>query len=109
MLPRNINYSDSVALVASQIAKAAAGTIFSLTGVNTGASDQYIQIHNSATLPADTAVPMIVFAVAAGENFFYDLGDLGRYCLNGIVVCNSSTCATKTIASADCFFNIQYN
>jgi len=104
-----MNYSDSAALVASQIAKASAGTIFSLTGYNAKTSAQFIQLHDSATLPADTAIPAVILSVPASSNFFYDFGEIGRFCASGITVCNSSTAATKTIGSADCFFNIQYS
>ena len=109
MNPKNVKYDDSVAYEASAIVKASAGTIFSVTGYNSKTSAQFIQLHDSATLPANTAIPKIVFTVPASSNFFYDFGEIGRQCSAGIVVCNSSTGPTKTIGSADCFFNVQYN
>lgn len=93
--------------VASLIAKAAAGTLFGLTGYNAKTSAQFIQLHDSATLPADTGVPKVVFRVAATSNFSLDYR-VGREFASGIVVCNSSTEATKTIGSADCWFDVQY-
>ena len=108
MQPKNLNYSDSVAYVASVIAKASPGTIFSVTGYNAKTSAQFIQLHDSATLPADTSVPAVILSVPASSNFYYDFGEIGRFCEKGITVCNSSTGATKTIGSADVFFNIQY-
>ena len=109
MNPKNVKYDDSVAYEASTIAKATPGAIFSIVGYNSKVSAQFIQLHNSATLPADTAIPAIMFSVPALSNFFYDFGEIGRQCSAGIVLCNSSTGPTKTIGSADCFFNVQYN
>ena len=108
MQPKNLNYDDSVAYEASSIAKTSAGTIFSVTGYNSKTSAQFIQLHDSATLPADTAVPKVILSVPASSNFYYDFGEIGRFCEKGIVVCNSSTGPTKTIGSADVWFNIQY-
>jgi hypothetical protein len=107
MKPKSVSYDDSVAYEASAIVKAAPGTIFSVIGYNSGPK-QFLQLHDSATLPADTAVPKIIFTVPASSNFFYDFGEIGRFCGTGIVLCNSSTGPTKTLGSADCWFSVQY-
>ena len=78
-----------------------------LSGYNSLASTQFIQIHDAASLPADTAVPKIVFEVAASSKFAIDYGPNGRTFDTGIVVCNSSTGPTKTIGAADCWFDVQ--
>lgn len=78
-----------------------------LSGYNSKASTQYIQIHDAASLPADTAVPKIVFEVAASSKFAIDFGANPRQFDTGIVVCNSTTIPTKTIGSADCWFDVQ--
>ena len=108
MKVKSLKYDDSIAATASEIVKAEAGTIFSITGYSARTTAQFIQLHNSATLPIDTVIPAIVFKAQALSNFFYEFEEIGRFCLNGIVVCNSSTYATKTIGSADCWFNIQF-
>ena len=108
MIPKNVTYNDSTALVASVVVKASAGTIFSVVGYNDKTSAQFIQLHDSSSLPADTAVPKIPFRVPAKSNFYLDFGEIGRQCENGIVLCNSSTVATKTLGSADCWFSVQY-
>lgn len=99
--------SDSVAYVASQVIKATPGILYQLHGYNSGAA-QFIQLHDAASLPADTAVPELVQAIAATSNFVIDLGVYGKKFAVGIVACNSSTGPTKTIGSANCYISARY-
>lgn len=92
--------------VASKIGLAAPGRLFLLVGYNAKTSAQFIQVHNSATLPAEAAVPEYTFRVEATSNFSIDLSLYGDYFDAGITVCNSSTQSTKTIGSADCSFTM---
>jgi len=101
------NYSSSAAQ-ASAVIKSSGGRIIQLIGYNGSASDQFIQLHNSASLPADTAVPFRSFKALAGKNFSLDVPAQGLAMGTGIVVCNSSTSATKTIGAADCLFYVIY-
>ncbi len=102
--------SDSAAYVASQVAKAGAGVLFGITGYNSAATGQFIQVHNTTTLPANGAVPIVIFWAAALDNFFWSPGEkFGKFFSTGITICNSSTGPTKTIWSADCWFNAQYS
>lgn len=100
--------STSTAYETNRVAKASAGVIYGITGYNSKTSSQFIQLHNTASLPADTAVPVVTFLVPASSPFTLDWGTYGRYCSTGITLCNSSTGPTKTIGSADCWFDVQY-
>ena len=98
---------STTALAASLIVKADKGTLYGLTGYNNKSSSQFIQIHDAASLPANGAAPVIVFTVPATTSFSLDY-EVGREFQTGIVISNSSTAATKTIGSADCWFDVQY-
>ena len=94
----------SISQEASRVFKVGAGTIMSLIGYNAKVSAQFIQIFNTASLPADGAVPVYSFTVPASSNFSIDVPVCGVPLTTGITVCNSSTQATKTIGAADCWF-----
>lgn len=99
--------ATSAAYENSRVIKNAPGTLFNLTGYNSKASAQFIQVFDAAALPADTAVPVMVITVPASSNFSFPLPLAGRIFNAGIVVCNSSTGPTKTIGLADCWFDAQ--
>jgi len=101
-----INATKTV-YAASLVASDAPATLYKLTGYNSKGTAQFIQLHDAASLPADGAVPKIVFTVATAANFEMNFGTLGRLFQTGIVVCNSSTGPTKTIGTADCWFYVQ--
>lgn len=95
--------NPTVALAASLIAKASAGILYGVDIFNSTASAQTIQLHDSATLPADTAVPVAVLNLPASGSLQIDYGVHGKAFGLGIVICNSTTVATKTIGSATLF------
>ena len=60
----------SAALEASSVSKASAGVLYGFSASNTNAAGRWIQFFNSATLPADTAVPVLEFVIGAAEPRF---------------------------------------
>jgi hypothetical protein len=96
---------SSAAYEASHVLKASPGTLVSLSGYNSKNASQFIQLFDSATVPADNAVPVAVITAATVANFSFPLPPGGLPFVNGIAVSNSSTGPTKTIGSADCFFS----
>ena len=99
--------SRSTALEASRVVKASGGTLWAIRVTNTSASAQYIQVHNTTTVPADTAVPIESIYVAAANSVVIPFA-YGLRCDTGISISNSSTAATKTVGSADCWFSVDY-
>ena len=97
---------SSTAYEASNVIKGSAGTLYSLTGYNSGPA-QFLQVHNSATLPANGVAPVLLIAIPAQSTFAFEW-KLGIPLSTGIVVSNSSTGPTKTIGSADCYFTATY-
>jgi hypothetical protein len=104
-IPKNITttvYSSSL------LVKQTSGILYSILGYNSGLSDQFIQVHDINYIPNDGAIPSVIFRVPPQSNFSFDLGESGRGFANGIVICNSSTSTTKTLGSADCWFDVRY-
>jgi Na+-transporting NADH:ubiquinone oxidoreductase subunit NqrA len=116
MNPSSIPYSNktsaTTAVAASLVVTPSTTTnqhlrCFDITGYNNSATDQFVQVHDTAALPADGAVPIATVLAPAGFQFGLSWA-AGRLFANGIVVCNSSTAVTKTIGSANCLFDITY-
>lgn len=104
----DMTYYSSAAYEASAVIKTVQGRVYMITGYNSSASDQFIQLHNTTSLPADTAVPKVIIKANAGKNFSFEIPADGIDFTTGIVICNSSTGPTKTIGSADCWFQLHY-
>lgn len=100
--------SDSTAYESYRVASTIRATLYGISGYNSKSTGQFVQIHDVAALPADAAVPKVILWVPGQSNFSYDTSGMGMLFTNGIVVCNSSTGPTKTIGSADCWFNVLY-
>lgn len=98
----------SAALVTSAVIKAGPGRLYKLDVLNTGAAIVYVQLFNSTTVPADTAVPIWVQSAAtAGANMPSAIWQLGKYFSTGIAMSSSSTVATKTIKAAELFYTAE--
>ena len=102
---KNLN---SIAYENSKVIKPKKGTLFGFLGYNSKTAEQFIQIFDFTSVPADSSIPTLFFKVAGSSSFAIDFGEVGRDFKNGIVICNSTTGPTKTIGAADCWFDIQY-
>lgn len=96
------------AYVNALVVKSGSGTLWGFSGYNSNTAAQFVQVHDANSVPADGQIPKILLAVPPSSNFSVDFGQRGRAFSQGIVICNSSTGATKTIGSADCWFDVQY-
>lgn len=80
--------------------KASAGNVFSFSVTNLNAAARYLQLHNKASAPAATDVPLLTFyvpattgAVIIGNDFF---ADAGLNFSTGVGFAISTTAATFT-------------
>jgi hypothetical protein len=105
-IPAPLNYNRGV--LASSIVLPGRVVVYGYYVYNTKASAQYVNVFDANTLPADNAVPLWSQAIAAntGAGLVF-LG--GRQFQTGLVLCNSSTDTKKTLGSADCFFDVQFD
>lgn len=103
-----LSEAATTALATNLVVKNSAGTLYKIRGINNNAAVRYIQIANLTALGADGTVPVEVFQVAAASAFNIDFGPYGRRFSTGIVICTSTTLATKTIGAADLWVNASY-
>ena len=108
MQPKNVRYYDSVAYEPREVVKAAPGVIHRISGFNAHVAAVFIQLHDVAALPSNGDVPAFILSVPATSAFDFDFGEIGRYCLNGITVCSSSSGPDLTISGNTAWFSIQY-
>lgn len=67
-------------------------------------SAAWIQVHDSAGVPAEGSVPLITHSVVAGSDADIE-GIIARhYFANGVYVCESDTVSTKTLHAATDLF-----
>jgi len=101
-------YSTGAAYENDVIIKASPGRLYSVIGESSKATAQWIQIHDSAVVPADGAVPLIRIRVVENSNFNFtcEWRELPVFCSKGIYICNSTTGPTKTLGNDDCLFYV---
>lgn len=100
--------NPSAVYEASRVVKASAGILFGITIHNSNVAAQFIQLHDSAALPANGAAPVTLITIPAASSINLDFGAHGKAFALGIVVCNSTTGPTKTLGAADCFFDARF-
>lgn len=88
------------------VVKASAGTLYGFQGYCDAAG--FVQVHNKASAPASTNVPVIVIPVAANTPFSLDLGVRGRAFSTGIAFGFSSTGPTYTDGGSHLWVDAQY-
>ena len=105
-------FTYMAAAVTTSNVKATAGNLFSFTFVNNNAAARYIQFHNTATTPAGSAVPLLMFmapantTISIGREWF---SAAGVNFTTGIAWAASTAAGIYTAATAaDHFVNCQY-
>lgn len=102
-----VSLDTSSAAEASSVTKASAGRLYGFVFSNGNGGVRYLHFFNATSVPADTAVPFLIFKVAANETLAWNF-PLGIPFSTGICWANSSTQNTKTIGSADSLANVFY-
>ncbi len=93
------------------IVSTAGGSVLNVLGYTSQTTDLFIQIFDTNAVPAEASVPLAVFIIpgrTGGSSFSLAIPNGGLPCSTGIVICNSSTAATKTVGSSNCFFTVSY-
>lgn len=75
--------------------------VFDVTVYNSNTALLYLQIFDSATTPADGAVPQMSMPVPADESRSLLWGARGGLFTTGVYVCLSTTAATKTLVGTN--------
>ena len=99
----------SLALEQFHVVTSGPSRLFGFQVYSNNASSQFIQLfdQSSGTI-ASGAIPVAVFTVGGKANLPIAYPWPGRWFNQGIVIGNSSTAATATAGSADCYFDVQY-
>jgi hypothetical protein len=99
----------SVGLANAQLVKSGPGRLYGVGGVNTKASAQFILGFDvRGPQPANGTVPDFVMNAPASDSFWASWAPYWRNFEEGWWFCNSSTAASLTIGSNDCWFDVQY-
>lgn len=83
--------------------------VYGFTAYSTKGSAQFLNVFDAEKLPADGAVPLFSFPLAANNGVGFAFPPTGRQFQTGLVLCNSSTDSSKTIGSADMLFDVQFD
>jgi hypothetical protein len=79
--------------------------LFSIAAYNKNASTRYLQLHDSAGVPANGAVPLVNIPIAtlAGLSPPLSFGDVGLLFAKGICIAASTTDTTLTLSGTSDF------
>lgn len=107
---RNSPQSAPIGKLANQFLATGPLRLYGFNVYSSNAATQYLLMFDRSTLPADTAVPLMTFSIAAKTNVGTYFGPMGRVFAQGLVLCTSTTDTTKTLnATSDCFFDVVYD
>jgi hypothetical protein len=71
---------------------------------HSGGSSAWIQLHNSATVPADGTVPLVSHSVTANSDADIEGHGYPFYFDAGVYICESTTIPTKTLDAGEHLF-----
>lgn len=100
-------YYGSARLQASAVVKTGPGTWYAITMTNTNAAARFLQVFDARDMPADGAVPLFSRSIAIGDSLTLTW-TVGHTFNVGMIVCNSTTAASKTIGAADSLFDVTF-
>lgn len=104
--------SNAVGLGAATKAnvKASAGIVYAISATNVNAAVRYLLLHNKATAPVATDVPLQAWLIPVNSTIIVQVPAAGIYCSTGIGWAISTTLATFTDAAtaAEHAVNIHY-
>jgi len=104
--------NSGASLVSSYVARAVPCGVRCINGVwlPNGNAEGYVYIHvfDGYSLPANGSVPMTQISICYEAkskpfNFELDFHEMGATCVNGLVICSSTTCPTLTLDGAFMF------
>ena len=99
----------STVYATSMVVKSGSGKLYGFSVFNSKNATQYILLFDAATVPADGDTSLVIaFPVATLTTLLVSYGTPGRAFNVGCVLVNSSTANSKTVGSADCWFDAQY-
>lgn len=98
--PSTASTVATTAYAASLVAKAAPGTLVSLSVYNSALTPLFVQLHNTTSVPADGVAPVLSLTVATVVNLVLNFPLTGMPFTTGITVVGSTTGPTKTLATA---------
>lgn len=87
------------AQVTSRVISTVPCKLYSVIGFNNSGATEYVQVHQTSSLPSNGAVPIFSFSVNDQQYFSFDIGIVGVD-LDAVTVAASTTLSTLTIAGA---------
>ena len=99
---------SSQALQSAFLVTSGPARLFGFQVYSNKASAQFVQLFDTPTAPGAGAIPVATFTVGAVSNLPVAYPWPGRWFGRGIWLANSTTAATLTAGSADCYYDVQY-